>query len=1034
MAHIKKMVMHGFKSFARRTEIIFDKGINVVVGPNGAGKSNISDALCFVLGRLSIKSMRAAKARNLIFMGSKYIKPAREASVEIIFDNKDREFAIDSDEITVRRAVRINGQSVYKINGDTKTRTEVIETLAQAGIDPYGFNIILQGEIQSIVKMHSEDRRKIIEEVAGISIYESRKEKSLKELDKTDGKLKEISTILRERTAFLNNLEKEKTQAQKYQDLKSMVKKIKASILKKRLDEKRKEIDSVIKAIEDKSSEKEKRKEKVEKLQTEANDLAERINKINKHIQQATGLEQGRLRDEITNLRAALEGLKVRKEGYENRKSEIEKRIEEMKKSIPEMETEIKGMREKSPLMAQKAKELKKKKGELAQLQDERKRLLTLKTEIASLKERLIDKQKQISRAIAESESLVKQLEDLSINLQYNNEEECFTSMNSLKKEVHEKKKSLDGLHSKELENEKKISLAESEISRSNEIKEKVGKLDMCPLCQSKMTETHVQHVFKEADHKIDAAKKTRTDALHELEVIREQRKDSMKEIDDADKKIYSCEREIITHKTIHDKKNLLKNSVDYEKLLKNEVKELEDRRNSLENKTLSLGEIEEKYESKMLEIEEISSRTEEDIDTTLLYREREIEKIKSIVERSDQDLKDIRAQIGEISKSLEEKQEELGEKEEREEELKERFQKMFDERDKLQKSIQEESVNLSNIQNEVRQIEDQVNYLKIGKAKLDSELETIEIDIGDYAGIELVQGSLNHLDERLKKIGEDLEHIGSINMRALEVYTEIKKEYDSVKDKVDTLEKEKVEIMKIIGEIDKKKYRTFNRTFRAINELFSRNFSRLSWKGATAYLEMENKENVFEGGVSIIVKMGKGKYFDVTSLSGGEQTLVALSLLFAIQEYSPYQFYILDEIDAALDKRNSERLAGLLNHYIQSGQYIIITHNDAIILNSQVLYGVSMHEGVSKVLSIKLSEEVVAMKTESNEDENADAEEETVEAQEAIEPEDDSEGDSADEGIGVGEEELMDEIVTNENNLDEDDTKTDSPTEADSM
>lgn len=193
--------------------------------------------------------------------------------------------------------------------------------------------------------------------------------------------------------------------------------------------------------------------------------------------------------------------------------------------------------------------------------------------------------------------------------------------------------------------------------------------------------------------------------------------------------------------------------------------------------------------------------------------------------------------------------------------------------------------------------------------------------------------------------------------MRALEVYESVKKEYEIVKEKAQTLEKEKEEIMKIIEEIDKKKYKAFMKTFKSINDLFTRNFSRLSIKG-TAYLELENEENIFEGGINIVVRLAKGKYFDVTSLSGGEQTLVALSLLFAIQEYKPYQFYVLDEIDAALDKRNSERLASLLEHYMQSGQYIVITHNDAIIINSNLLYGVSMHEGVSKILSIKLNEE----------------------------------------------------------------------------
>ena len=92
------MIIQGFKSFAKRTDIVFDKGINLFVGPNGTGKSNVVEALCFALGRLSIKSMRAAKAKNLIFMGSKYIKPAKEAFVELIFDNTDNVFSIEKNE------------------------------------------------------------------------------------------------------------------------------------------------------------------------------------------------------------------------------------------------------------------------------------------------------------------------------------------------------------------------------------------------------------------------------------------------------------------------------------------------------------------------------------------------------------------------------------------------------------------------------------------------------------------------------------------------------------------------------------------------------------------------------------------------------------------------------------------------------------------------------------------------------------------------------------------------------------------------
>ena len=176
MTHIKKLVMQGFKSFVRKTEIPFTPGINIVLGPNGSGKSNIADALCFVLGRLSIKSIRAAKARNLIFLGTKVASPSKEAMAEVVFDNSDKAFSIDRNEVSIKRIVRKTGQSIYKINNETKTRYEVLALLSQAGIDPNGFNIILQGEIQNLVRMYTEDRRKIIEEVSGISVYEIRKE------------------------------------------------------------------------------------------------------------------------------------------------------------------------------------------------------------------------------------------------------------------------------------------------------------------------------------------------------------------------------------------------------------------------------------------------------------------------------------------------------------------------------------------------------------------------------------------------------------------------------------------------------------------------------------------------------------------------------------------------------------------------------------------------------------------------------------------------------------------------------------------
>jgi chromosome segregation protein len=285
MTSIKKLVMHGFKSFVRKTEVPFTEGINVVLGPNGSGKSNISDALCFVLGRLSIKSMRAAKAKNLIFMGSKVAGPAKEAIVEIIFDNTDKTFQFDSNEVSIKRILRRNGQSIYKINNETKTRQEIIALLAQAGIDPNGFNIILQGEIQNFVRMQNEERRKVIEEVSGISVYEMRKERSLKELEKTEEKLKEVSAILRERTAYLNNLEKEREQALKFKKLEKDVRIFKKSILYYDLTKKKNQLSFVLENIEKNSQEIEKTKKIIISLKTAISTFETKIENINSTIQ-----------------------------------------------------------------------------------------------------------------------------------------------------------------------------------------------------------------------------------------------------------------------------------------------------------------------------------------------------------------------------------------------------------------------------------------------------------------------------------------------------------------------------------------------------------------------------------------------------------------------------------------------------------------------------------------------------------------------------------------------------------------------------
>ena len=901
-----------------------------------------------------MKSIRAEKTTSLIFSGSKTKKAASQGSVKIIFDNTDKGFALEAPEVAMERIVKENGQGVYKINDEIKTRQEVIEALASAGIDPHGFNIVLQGEIMSFAKMHAEERRKVIEEVAGISVYETRKEKSLKELDKTDEKLKEVNAILRERTSYLKNLEEERQEALKFKNAEETLKRAKASLVNKDLEEKKKEIQELEKNLEQHQKAKDKIRGQVEKIQQEIKSIDAKVNEINNHIQTSSGIEQEKLNEEITNLKASSAGLTVKKENLENRLGEVLRRREELKKNIQEYEKEIEELKKKSPIVARKQEELRKKKEEFAKIEEKRKKLYTTENELSSLRERIKDKHRLVERIKSDSELTVKHMELLSKDLAEESFESCKNKIIKLNEEIALFRKEIELSGEQRFEFDKRISINTSEIQRLGKVKNDVMKIDICPLCQSKISESHIDHVVGEADAKIKQFEIEISSAKTHIQESGKKKEELLGKIRSAEDLLSKKQNELLKLQNIESKKEYLKKLVADQAAAEKESQDLEKKKKAIEADISTLNETEERYDKIMLEIQEISSMNESNVDTTIMYKERELENIKNIIKRSFKDEEDITRERDESAGELSVKQELLAKKEREDEELSKKFRKLFDDRLRMQKEMHEKNNALITVQQDLRSAEDKINNLKIEKARGDAELESIQIDFKSYEGIELLQGSKDHLKERAQKAEQVIASIGSVNMRALEVYDSVKQEYDAIQEKVKTLEAEKGEIIKIIEEIDRKKKRTFAKTLEDVNEIFTRNFMQLSVKGQ-AVLELEEKEDDSSAGLDIIIKVGKGKYFDVTSLSGGEQTLVALALIFAIQEYKPYSFYLFDEIDAALDKRNSEKLAALIKKHMKSGQYIVITHNDAIITEASTLYGVTMQEGISKVVSLKL-------------------------------------------------------------------------------
>jgi len=954
MPHIKKLVMHGFKSFARKTEIPFENEMNVIVGPNGSGKSNITDALCFVLGRLSIKSIRAAKAANLLFSGNKQYKASQEASVELIFDNSDKTFAIESSEITIKRIVRKNGQSIYRINNETKTRQELLELMAQAGIDPNGFNIVLQGEIASLIKATAEDRRKIIEEVAGISIYETRKHKSVRELEKTDEKIKEVSAILKERNAYLKNLDKERQDALNYQRLEATIKKCKATILNKGIKDKEGEIENLEKEISNQKKQIEKVKKQINEKQSSIEELQEKITNINKKIQLSTGNEQETLHREISDLKAELAGLHVRKENFENRFTDSKQKISELNQKKQEIETQIAEAKSQSPKIKQQQSQQKEIQEKFDLLEKQRRKFYILKSEISTLENQKQQKQKSLIESQKELQLIEKNISSLFEEIRY---AKSITSAiqirNQTKSQIEEIKSSIEKLGEKELEIEKENAILEQNIGQREKLKQQIKKLDICPLCKSKITKEHIEKVVSNSEKKIISAKDKIEKNIAEKDKIINQTNESKDNLSKLESKLNEIEIDMVKLKNSDEKKEQIKKIFQEEEETKNEMQEINSKLAQLRQDFEKLKNIEEKYDETRFQLQELSL-VDIDTDTETSMKKRELNRLEVELKTLSRDVEESETELKKINEVLEEKNKLAEKKEIEEQKLYEKAEKLYLDRNEIEDLKKAFETDIIGLQHVSQNFQQKIQEINIKKAELNAQLDSLKTEFIKFAKIELISAPIDQIKDRLQKAQFRISHLGNVNMKALEVYDKIKQQCQEIQEKVETIEKEKEKIMKIIDEIDRKKKRTFIKTLDAVNQYFTRNFNQLSRKGEV-FLELENKQDPFSAGLNILIKVARGKYFDITSLSGGEKTLVALSLIFAIQEYKPYCFYILDEIDAALDKHNSELLAALIKKYMLSGQYIIITHNDALISEATTLYGVSMQENLSKVISLKI-------------------------------------------------------------------------------
>ena len=214
--HFKKLELIGFKSFAEKTAIEFPAGVTAIVGPNGCGKSNIADAIRWVLGEQSVKSLRGSDMQDVIFNGSSVKEPLNFAEVSLTLSNESRILSIEYDEVMISRRLYRSGESEYLLNQNAVRLKDIQELLMGTGIGTDSYAIIEQGRMDVILNSKPEDRRAIFEEAAGITKYKSKKKEALRKLEQTDANLLRINDILQEVKRQIGSIERQAKRAESY--------------------------------------------------------------------------------------------------------------------------------------------------------------------------------------------------------------------------------------------------------------------------------------------------------------------------------------------------------------------------------------------------------------------------------------------------------------------------------------------------------------------------------------------------------------------------------------------------------------------------------------------------------------------------------------------------------------------------------------------------------------------------------------------------------------------------------------------------
>ncbi len=976
--YLKSIKAYGFKSFADKIEINLEKNINGIVGPNGSGKSNVVDAVRWVLGEQSLKSLRGDTSTDVIFQGSKTRKPLNSATVTLVFDNEDKTIPINFTEVEIKRTMYKTGENEYFINNEKCRLKDITNLLTDSGADKEAFNIISQGKIDEILSTKSTDRRTIFESAAGIVKYRKRKEEAIRKLDRTNTNLDRINDITTELEQNLLPLKKQSEDAKKYKKYKDELDNLEISLIthdlnkfnydlkhtKDRIDELNDELidlntnnttyDLDLLKLKDDQKDIEDNIKENQKLLLE---LTKNIEKIDANIRILKERDKHKEKKEINNDILSLKEEKLTKENNLNN----------IKLTIERKEEELKTIEEETNNYYKKTEPLKEKQNKLKETIDKNNRQIT------NLKYKI----EYLENNIKNNNSLPNSIKNIMNNTRLTGKHNIIGNLINVEDEYN----TAINIALSNSANYLVVDTREDAKNMVNYLKEnKLGRATFFPLDVIKERTIDADTLNKIVNVKgfISTADKLVSYEQIYQNVIKNQlgniiittnieTANNIANIINHRYKIVTLDGQIVNvggsitggsitnnYNIIKEKyelenmnieyKNLITNNNNIEEELININKEINNFENIISNNTLKINIIKENISNKNNTLEE------EQKDLTNLERElKDLETINN--NKTDKEL----------------------------ESLLNTYYAAINNKDNLENTIESLNNKKENITNNINEIENlskksntiintkekELNQENIKLNTINLKMDNLLLQLTEEYNMTYESATNKYkleieeklARERLKELKNNLKGIGNVNLGAIEEYERINNRYEFLNKQKNDLHDAEDTLLEIIDEMDSIMKERFIKTFEEVKKEFKKVFKEL-FKGGTAELILTDPDNLLETGIEIEAVPSGKNLKSISLLSGGEKTFTAISLLFAILNVRPVPFCLLDEVEAALDDTNVESFGNYLAKYKNKTQFILITHKKKTMEYADTLYGITMQEsGVSKLVSVRLED-----------------------------------------------------------------------------